>query len=152
MQHRRAVLSFLAQLDVNELPLFFSLLLKSLQPITHESECYNNQFWSSLECIKDESHASIYLGGNIANIPWKTRYGFLHVIEDIMKSFDEFHIRPFLNVLMTSVVRILESCTISLESAKCDEPSIVGKESTQDSAREPIDAAENTILVWFQLC
>eukprot|EP00268_Persea_americana_P031222 TRINITY_DN30328_c0_g1_i1.p1 TRINITY_DN30328_c0_g1~~TRINITY_DN30328_c0_g1_i1.p1 ORF type:complete len:2757 (-),score=438.74 TRINITY_DN30328_c0_g1_i1:344-7405(-) len=146
VQHRRAVLSFLAQLDVNELPLFFSLLLKSLQPITHESECYNNQFWSSLECIKDESHASIYLGGNIANIPWKTRYGFLHVIEDIMKSFDEFHIRPFLNVLMTSVVRILESCTISLESAKCDEPSIVGKESTQDSAREPIDAAENTIL------
>lgn len=147
MHHRRAVLYFLAQLDVSELPLFFSLLLKSLQPITCESEDFNNQFWSSFECIRDESPPCISLGCNISNIPWKTRYGFLHVIEDILKTFDDLHIRPFLKMLMTFVVRILESCTISLESAKSEDLRIAGKESTHDSASDSIDAVEDTILV-----
>jgi U3 small nucleolar RNA-associated protein 20 len=42
----------------------------------------------------------------------------LHVIEDIVGVFDELHIRPFLDLLVGCVVRVLESCTSSLETVK----------------------------------
>jgi U3 small nucleolar RNA-associated protein 20 len=42
----------------------------------------------------------------------------LHVIEDIVGVFDELHIRPFLDLMVGCVVRVLESCTSSLENVK----------------------------------
>lgn len=57
---------------------------------------------------------------NIVALSWKKRYGFLHVIEDVLGVFDEFHVRPFLDLLMGCVVRVLGSCTSSIDVAKCN--------------------------------
>ncbi|XP_077215224.1 ARM repeat superfamily protein [Tasmannia lanceolata] len=134
--HRRAVLCFLAQLDINELPLFFSLLLKPLQPISSISEGFDDRFWSLCKCSVDEFQAQEFVNSftldNIKNLSWKKRSGFLHVVDDILRTFDESRIRPFLNILMAFVVRILESCTLSLDSAKINERSLVRNHSTGD--------------------
>ncbi|OVA05421.1 Down-regulated-in-metastasis protein [Macleaya cordata] len=130
VHHRRAVLGFLGQLDVGELPLFFALLIKPLLPIS------NDWFWSACESSIEEFQASSvvkYLTvDEIGDISWKKRYGFLHVSEDIFKSFDEVHIKPFLNLLMGFVVLLLETCTLRLDSAKNNEASQVENLSSND--------------------
>lgn len=119
---RKAVLGFLAQLDINELPLFFALLLKPLLSISERFDGISKWFWSSSEWSKDEFDSfgllKYFTMDNILAISWKKRYGFLHVIENILGVFDEFHIKPYLDLLMGCVVRILGSCTSILESGK----------------------------------
>lgn len=56
----------------------------------------------------------------IDTISWKKRYGFLHVVEDIVAVFDEVHISPFLDLLMGCIVRLLDSCTSTLEGTRND--------------------------------
>ena len=79
-----------------------------------------NLFWTSDKVSIDEFQADALLEyftlDNIANLSWKKKYGFLHVIEDIIGVFDELHIRPFLDLLVGCVVRLLESCTSSLHA------------------------------------
>ncbi|RDY00034.1 Small subunit processome component 20-like protein, partial [Mucuna pruriens] len=119
--HRKAILSFVAGLDVIELPLFFALLIKPLQ-IVKKTDGPANLFWTLPRGSIDEFQAAALLEyftlDNIANLSWKKKYGFLHVIEDIVGVFDEYHIRPFLDLLGGCVVRLLESCTSSLDNAK----------------------------------
>ncbi|KAJ1406609.1 Down-regulated-in-metastasis protein [Sesbania bispinosa] len=119
--HRKAILSFIAGLDVMELPLFFALLIKPLQ-IVEKTDGPANLFWTLPSSCSSEFQASSLLEyftlDKIATLSWKKKYGFLHVIEDIVGVFDELHIRPFLDLLVGCVVRVLESCTSSLDNVK----------------------------------
>ncbi|XP_037492635.1 small subunit processome component 20 homolog [Jatropha curcas] len=120
--HRKAVLRFIAQLDVNEIPLFFALLIKPLHIISKEADGITSMFWtlpgSSTNIIQPLKLLKYFTLENIMELPWKKRFGFLHVIEDILGVFDESHIRPFLDLLMGCVVRVLGFCTSSLNVAK----------------------------------
>ncbi|CAK9136502.1 unnamed protein product [Ilex paraguariensis] len=122
IHHRRAVLRFLAQLEVGELPPFFALLMKPLQSISQGVDLTGNWHWSPPGRSENEFDSSKVLKhftmDNINAHSWKTRYGFLHVIEDIILVFDELHISSFLDLLMGSVVRILVSCTSTLDRTK----------------------------------
>lgn len=122
INYRKAVLGFLAQLDIAELPLFFSLLIKPLQIVPLGGDGTSDWFWTSSISSIDRFQASELLKyfsvDNITALSWKKRYGFLHVIEDVLGVFDELRIRPFLNFLVGSVVRILGSCSYSLDAAK----------------------------------
>ncbi|KAI3837631.1 hypothetical protein MKX03_029756 [Papaver bracteatum] len=130
VHHRRAVLGFLGQLDVGELPLFFALLIKPLLPMS------SDWFWRSCGSSIEEFQASNVVKGlmidEVEEISWKKRYGFLHVIEDIFKSFDEFHLKPFLNLLMSFVARIMEACTYRLDGAKNSEASQIENLASDD--------------------
>ncbi|XP_061369187.1 uncharacterized protein LOC133312060 isoform X1 [Gastrolobium bilobum] len=118
--HRKAVLSFIAGLDVVELPLFFALLIKPLQ-IVKKIDGPANLFWTlpngSISEFQTSSLLEYFTLDNIETLSWKKKYGFLHVIEDIVGVFDELHVRPFLGLLVGCVVRVLESCTSSLDNA-----------------------------------
>ncbi|KAE9587003.1 hypothetical protein Lalb_Chr23g0269101 [Lupinus albus] len=121
ISHRRAILSFIAGLDVNELPLFFALLIKPLQ-IMKETDGTTDLFWALPSGPISEFQASSLLEcftlDNIASLSWKKKYGFLHVVEEIVGVFDEQHVRPFLDLLVGCVVRMLESCSSSLDNTQ----------------------------------
>ncbi|XP_047154008.1 small subunit processome component 20 homolog isoform X2 [Vigna umbellata] len=139
--HRKAILSFVAGVDVIELPLFFALLIKPLQ-IVKKTDGPANLFWTlptgSINEFQDAALLEYFTFDNIANLSWKKKYGFLHVIEDIVAVFDELHIRPFLDLLVGCVVRLLESCTLSLsanlnrlpsEQHNCSPKNSIGEDS-----------------------
>ncbi|CAK7328417.1 unnamed protein product [Dovyalis caffra] len=65
-------------------------------------------------------------------LSWKQRSGFLHVVEDILGVFDESRIIPFLDLLMGCVVRLLGSCTSSLDAEKDAGSSVVEDNSTDN--------------------
>ncbi|XP_058180952.1 uncharacterized protein LOC131299427 isoform X1 [Rhododendron vialii] len=123
VHHRKAVLGFVAQLDVDELRLFFALLIKPLLSISQGLDGNHGMskwFWSSPEQSKDEFDSFMFLKyftvDNIMALSWKKRYAFLHVIEDILGVFDELHVKPYLDLLMGCVVGILRSCTSIIDS------------------------------------
>ncbi|XP_057982940.1 uncharacterized protein LOC131167895 isoform X2 [Malania oleifera] len=122
--HRKAVLGFIAQLDVDELPLFLAMLIKSLRIISEATDISANRLWSSPDNFSGDfqlvSFLKYFTRDNIVALSWKKRFGFMHLIEDILVVFDESRVRPFLDLLMGCVVRVLESCTSSLNSAKCN--------------------------------
>ncbi|KAK4356825.1 hypothetical protein RND71_022435 [Anisodus tanguticus] len=124
VQHRKAILGFLAQLDVEELPLFFALLIKPLVSASQGAAAKSAWPWTTPEILKhgfDSFSVLEHFSRDCINdIPWKKRYGFLHVIEDIVAVFDEVHISPFLDLLMGCIVRLLESCTSTLEGTRND--------------------------------
>ncbi|KAF5199197.1 Small subunit processome component 20-like protein [Thalictrum thalictroides] len=138
VHHRRAILCFLAQVEISELPLFFVLLIKPLLSSSNGNEGPSKWFWGSCEISLEEFQAcnivKYFTADKLMGVSWKKRYGFLHVFEDILKSFDEFRLRPFLNLFMGLVVRILESCTVSLDECKGDESSQVANLSNEDLA------------------
>lgn len=114
MNIRRAILCFLAQLEVDDLHLFFSLLLKPLLSNHHghyDGICsrFAGQ-WQPLTLL------NCSISQAIENISLKKKYGFLFVLEDILKTFDESHIRPFLSPLMTFVALILENCMSNIKA------------------------------------
>lgn len=80
-------------------------------------------------------------------LSFKKRYGFLHVIEDIIGVFDESHLRPFLNLLVGCVVRVLGSCTSSLDAAKGAGSSVVENHSSAD---EKGSSVVNLVQVMFK--
>lgn len=104
VHHRKAVLGFLAQLDVAELPLFFTMLVKPVLKIL-EGTTDEFQLHSALKYFTME---------NINALSWKKKYAFGHVIGEIVGVFDDSRVKPFLNLLMGCVVRLLESCTSNL--------------------------------------
>lgn len=122
MHQRKAVLGFIAELDINELPLFYALLLNPLQTISDRVNVIDEWLQISPECISDELNSSTILKqftvDNIRALPLKKIYGFLHVVEDVLGVFDILHIKPFLNLLMGCVVRMLTSCSSSLFCTK----------------------------------
>lgn len=147
---RKAILSFIAGIDVIELSLFFALLIKPLQ-IVKKTDGPANLFWTSPRGSINEFQAADLLEyftlDNIENLSWKKKYGFLHVIEDIVGVFDELHIRPFLDLLVGCVVRLLESCT-SILNAKLDGlPSNQCNSSTSSSSRVEDSLPTNQIQI-----
>lgn len=122
LHHRKAILGFIAQLDVDELPLFFAMLIKPLLTISMGDDGIIDWFWSSPQSSMDKFQAfnvvKYFTMDNITALSWKKRYGFLHVIEEVIKVFDESRVRPFLDMLMGCVVRMLESCSLSLDCVK----------------------------------
>ncbi|KAL3835007.1 hypothetical protein ACJIZ3_009743 [Penstemon smallii] len=139
--HRRAVLGFLAQLDIDELPLFFGLLTKPLLSSPQGNDETSQRLWTSSESLKDKVDTfnvlKLFTIETIKALSWKKRYGFLHVVEDILSVFDESHLNPFLDLLTNCVVRILASCTSSLGDTKSSRSSSVQNFSSID-----LDATE----------
>lgn len=133
---RKAVLGFIAELDAKEIPPFFALLIKPLQISSEDADSTACWFWTSSENSMDQFQGFNFLKyftvDNITALSWKKRYGFMHVIEDVLGVFDEFHIRPFLDLLMGCVVRVLGSCTSSIDAAKCDGLSLLEDHSGAD--------------------
>lgn len=123
MNSRKAVLGFIAHLEVDELPLFFASLIKPLQIIPVGIDVTFDQFWTlcrggSVNSFQASNFLEHFTVDNIRELSWKKRYGFLHVIEDVIGVFDESRVRPFLDLLMGCVVRILKSCTCSHDAVK----------------------------------
>ncbi|KAL3360047.1 hypothetical protein AABB24_016514 [Solanum stoloniferum] len=124
VHHRKAILGFLAQLDVEELPLFFALLIKPLVSASQGAAAKSAWPWTTPGVLQhglDSFSVLEHFSRDCINaISWKKRYGFLHVIEDIVAVFDEVHISPFLDLLMGCIVRLLDSCTSTLEGTRND--------------------------------
>ncbi|XP_020699901.1 small subunit processome component 20 homolog isoform X1 [Dendrobium catenatum] len=120
MNIRRAILCFLAQLEVDDLHLFFSLLLKPLLWNHHGVNVLDGYSDGICSRFSGQWQSLIPLNCSIteaiANISLKRKYGFLYVLEDVLKTFDEIHIRPFLRPLMTFVVLILENCMSNIKN------------------------------------
>ncbi|KAB1216916.1 hypothetical protein CJ030_MR4G016071 [Morella rubra] len=135
VHHRKAVLGFIAQLDVEELPLFFALLIKPLQIGPPETESSAFWFKTSPENYMDQFHAFLnyFTVDSITALSWKKRYGFMHVIQDLLGVFDELHIRPFLDLLMGCVVRVLGSCTSRLEGRSSADLTVPEKDGARAS-------------------
>ncbi|EEF44174.1 conserved hypothetical protein [Ricinus communis] len=147
--HRKAVLRFIAELDVNEISLFFALLIKPLHIISNGANSTMGMFWSlpknSTVELQPLNILKYFTLENIMALSWKKKYGFLHVIEDILGVFDESHIRPFLDLLMGCVIRMLKSCTSSLDVAKAT--GTEGHSSVNVQLHKDDSAAVNKSLV-----
>lgn len=116
MHHRKAIIAFLAELDINELPLFFALLIKPLQIGSTGVDDVSELIWSSPKTPASFDSSAVlrhFTMDNIKSLSSKKIYGFLHVTEDILGVFDETRIKPVLDTLMGSIVRILASCASS---------------------------------------
>ncbi|CAH2033822.1 unnamed protein product, partial [Thlaspi arvense] len=128
--HREAVLVVISQLDVNELALFFALLMKPLNIISEET---TDLFWSSGKCSLEYFQKSNFLKyfnvDTLSTLSWKMKSGFLHVIQHVLEVFDVFHVRPFLDFLMGCVVRLLVNYAPNI-----DEESTIDKESVSTKA------------------
>lgn len=116
VHHRKAVIGFLAELDINELPLFFALLIKPLRTGSSGVDDMDELLWSSPKTPANFNSSSVlshFTMDNIQSLSSKKIYGFLHVTEEVLGVFDESRINPVLDTLMGSVVRILASCAPS---------------------------------------
>lgn len=155
MHLRKAVLGFIAELDIKELPLFYALLLKPLQIISHGNNVIDEWLRISSECSVVEFDSSSILKqftvANIRALPWKKIYGFLYVVEDIFQVFDIFHIKPFLDLLMGCVVRMLTSFSSSLLCAKSG-ISQVENDCVLDASEEVSEAETQSTVSYRYLC
>ncbi|XP_073124564.1 uncharacterized protein [Henckelia pumila] len=142
VSHRRAVLGFLAQLDVDELPLFFWLLIKPLLSMHQGEHEMSKSFWSLSGSPRDEFYISNvmkhFTTDSISSLSWKKKFGFLHVVEEILKVFDVPHLNRFLDLLAYCVVQILAGCTSTLGPSKSS-----GSFSVHNSCSFDADTAEN---------
>lgn len=121
MHHRKAVIGFLAELDINELQLFYALLIKPLQSGSSGVDEMDELLWSTPETSANVGSSSVlrhFTMDNIKSLSSKKIYGFLHVTEEIIRVFDESRIKPVLDTLMGSVVRILASCAPLMDGTK----------------------------------
>ncbi|KAE8036875.1 hypothetical protein FH972_009508 [Carpinus fangiana] len=148
--HRKAVLGFIAQLDVEELPLFFALLIKPLQICSKETDSTSYWLRTSWENSMANNFLKYFTVDNIVALSWKKKYGFLHVIEDVLGVFDEFHVRPFLDLLMGCVVRVLGSCTSSVVVAKCNGLSSLEDHSNADLTVSASDVQSSSAVKQFK--
>ncbi|XP_022999923.1 small subunit processome component 20 homolog [Cucurbita maxima] len=121
---RKAVLQFFAQLDTTELPLFFALLLKPLNiiPMEADASAYSRPVSMNTSATNILKYFS---AESIVALSWKKKFGFMHVIEEVLAVFDEMLVSPFLNMILGCVVRVLGSCTSSLHAARKNEESLV---------------------------
>lgn len=128
VHHRRAILGFLAQLETDELSLLFELLIFPLRTAAEGANANGEWVRTSQPSTKDEFNSlsilKLFTGDGMKHISWKKLYSFLHVIIEVLQVFDEWHISPFLDLLLGSVVRVLDSCTKSLDCLKSNESSL----------------------------
>uniref|UniRef100_A0A7N1A2N7 ARM repeat superfamily protein n=1 Tax=Kalanchoe fedtschenkoi TaxID=63787 RepID=A0A7N1A2N7_KALFE len=148
--HRKAVLNFVAQLEVSELPQFFAALLKPLISIPTDDSDDANWFWGFPNSLFYEnlsvSFLKYFTRDNIMALSWKKKSGFVHVIEDIVGVFDEVRIRPFLELLMGCVVRLLEWCTENLDKSKNFEYSSVDHTMMDPTAADIHESGANQTM------
>ncbi|KAE9444963.1 hypothetical protein C3L33_23139, partial [Rhododendron williamsianum] len=149
VHHRKAVLWFIAQLDVDELRLFFALLINPLLSTSRGFDGMGVWFLSSSEWSKKEfdsfSVLKYFTRDNAMALSWKKRYAFLQVIEDILGVFGELHVKPYLNLLMGCVVSMLSSCTSIIDSGSSGFPVVETPSSFRDM-HERGGGAENQIM------
>ncbi|XP_051119137.1 uncharacterized protein LOC127243259 [Andrographis paniculata] len=140
VNHRKAVLGFLTEVDVDELPQFFWLLMKPLLSSSQNYDEISKNFLSLPQNPKGEVHTNDILkhftSETINALSLKKKYGFLHVVEDILAVFGESHLNPFLDLLINCVTRILASCTSSITNSKID-----GLPSSQNSSSSAMAVA-----------
>lgn len=125
MHHRKAVIAFLAELDINELPLFFALLIKPLQTGSSGVDDVDDLLWGPPKPSDSFDSSGVlkhFTLDNIKSLSSKKIYGFLHVTEEILGVFDESRINPVLDTLMGSVVRILASCARGMDGTDLKQP------------------------------
>lgn len=107
---------------MNELAPFFILLLKSLQNAfidEHTSICGSKYSWeAAIEQGTSMDFINLISIEGVATLPYKKKSGFLHVVKDVLETFDEARMVPYLLPLLAFVLRILESCALSLEHQK----------------------------------
>ena len=134
-------MGFLAELDLDELPLFFWLLVKPLLPDEMSTTC-----WASFKSHQFEVYEpdilNLLTSTAIETLSWKKKFGFLHVVEDILAVFDESRIKPFLNILINCVVLISLSCS-SVLGCKTRDKSPVEDSSSLDLGVHDNDAVED---------
>lgn len=128
-------------------------MLKPLQ-IVNKTDGPAKLFWTllggSVSEFQTSSLLEYFTSESIAGISLKKRYAFLHVIEDVLRVFDEFHVRPFLDLLMGCVVRLLGSCASSLDNARLNEFPSDQRDSGTDSFPQKEDVTTvNKIQVMF---
>ena len=113
-------MGFLAELDLDELRLFFSLLVKPLLPVSQGGDEMSETCRASSKTYHFEfdepAILNLLTSNSVETLSWKKKSGFLHVVDDILAVFDEARIKPFLNVLINGVVLISSSCTSALGS------------------------------------
>ncbi|XP_020868571.1 small subunit processome component 20 homolog [Arabidopsis lyrata subsp. lyrata] len=112
--HRKAILRFfITQMDVNELSLFFALLIKPLNIIPEEAmDLFSSSGKSSVGCFQKLNFLKYLTVDTISTLSRKQKSGFLSVILQILEVFDEPHVRPFLDFLMGCVVRLLAGTSL----------------------------------------
>lgn len=141
---RKAILSFIVQLDVDELALFFSLLFDPLFSTSRDSQTSDFQFKIFYEGFQPSILRQCSSVLKIDQLSCRKISGFLHVAEDILRTFDEPHLKPFLNMLLIIIVRILECCSSNLINAK-------GNESSTHVIKTCVSNTASTFnLVWLQ--
>ncbi|KAL5542673.1 hypothetical protein UlMin_010383 [Ulmus minor] len=152
-ESRKAVLGFIAHLEVDELPLFFVLLIKPLQITSMGSDGTSDLLWTSPTSSRDRFQASNFLDyftvDNVVALSWKKRNGFLHVIEDVIGVFDEFRVIPFLDLLMGCVVRILRSCTSCIDASKGNSSALDEDQHESNQTLLEKDGAERNLVLSF---
>ncbi|XP_021745735.1 small subunit processome component 20 homolog [Chenopodium quinoa] len=152
VSNRKAVLGFIAEFTVAELPLFFQLLLKSLQITDLGNEEIESCAWVSEKCNLDEFELPTLLNlfsvERILAIPLKKRFGFLHVVEEIFRIFDASRVSPFLDLLLGCVVRILDSCASSILNRSPKQPAQLDGSSDitlQESRKEAMSHTSSAV-------
>lgn len=107
-------------------------------------------FWSWSERSKKEfdsfSVLKYFTIDNMLALSWKKKDAFLHVIEDILGVFNELHVKPYLNLLMGCVVRMLWSCTSIIDRGSSGFPIVEIPSSFRDM-HERGGGAKNQIMV-----
>ncbi|KAF8097526.1 hypothetical protein N665_0286s0035 [Sinapis alba] len=108
INHRKAVLRFIAERDVNDLAVFFVLLIKPLNIVSEETmDLFWNSGKTSLDYFQKANFLKDFTGDTISTLSRNQKSGFLHVIQDILEVFDELRVRPFIDFLMGCVVRLM---------------------------------------------
>ncbi|KAI5069079.1 hypothetical protein GOP47_0015380 [Adiantum capillus-veneris] len=111
---RKVVLAFLASLDVRELSLFFVLILKPLESAFTEDGMVCNQEDHAWELAVKQGLQHNFIGWvdieGTAKLSHKKKIGFLHMLKDILETFDKDHIVPYLHACLSFTFRILRTC------------------------------------------
>lgn len=83
---------------MNELAPFFILLLKSLQNAfidEHTSICGSKYSWeAAIEQGTSMDFINLISIEGVATLPYKKKSGFLHVVKDVLETFDEARMVP----------------------------------------------------------
>lgn len=114
---RNSVLSFLAQLETEELAPLFCLLLKPLQTAFLGSESLPSvdsvTEWET--AITEGKVTAKFIDWidckAVVTLPYKRKIGFLHMVRDSLDIFGRERLGPYLHALLGVVFKCLESTT-----------------------------------------
>ncbi|CAN8326706.1 unnamed protein product [Cochlearia groenlandica] len=144
IRHRKAVLCFISQVDVDELALFFALLIKPLNIISEETmDLFLSSGKSSLDYFQKSNFLKHFTVDTISTLSKNQKSGFLHVIQQILEVFDDSRVRPFLDFLMGCVVRLMVNYSPNIDEEINIESSALGNAITAPST---LDDKENVSI------